>query len=356
MTRRFSILCTVAIQIALNAVVSRYSIIWAAEVVAGQEDKRSKDWKGPEKLTEIQLRDLPNGPEGVRIAEDGFRAIYKMNRDGSDIEFFAAAPSMIVSTDPHYSSDGKQAVFCAFPNLEPREDGKIYVVNTDKPMVGIMRDLGYGMEPAWSPDDKQIAFAINPGNPIQVHEGVWVMDADGTHHRWLAEGYYPRWSPDAKEIVFQMWEGGGTLGLVDVATGKIRNLLEGTGWTANSFSGAWSPDGKQILFAGQHLGHDRMAIVDLSKAEVSLRTLTTSEDPKIQFRGPAAWSPDGKQAIFYYESPSAGKRGGVKSFLCSMSPEVPCGPIYLEPERRGNINRAPSFSPDSKFVIFSSER
>ncbi len=330
-------------------------LVWITSAARSDGDD-APAWSAAPEETVIQLKDVKKGRNGLRMGENGFRAFYRMNRDGSDLEFFAAAPGMIVNTDPFYSHDGKQVVFSGFPNLEPREDGKIFVVNAEEPMKGPLCDLGYGMEPVFSPDDKQIAFGINPDSPIKVHEGVWVMDADGTHHRWLAEGYYPRWSPDGKKIVYQSWEGGGTLGLVDVATGKSENLLAGTDWTANMFSGGWSPDGKQIAFAGKYEKHDRVGIVDLSKPNVAVRAISTSDDPKVQFRGPPAWSPDGKQLMLYFENPGGGLRGGAQSYLCSMSPEVPCGPVYLEPERNGNINRSPAFSPDSKRVIFSSER
>lgn len=78
------------------------------------------------------------------------------------------------------------------------------------------------------------------------------------------------------------------------------------------------------------------------------------DQPGISFRGPPAWSPDGKQFVF--EREETDDRRSVKSYLCSMSAEVPSAPVMLEGKKIGNINRAVAFSANSKWLVFSSER
>lgn len=86
-----------------------------------------------------------------------------------------------------------------------------------------------------------------------------------------------------------------------------------------------------------------------------IRVLCTSSDNNTAFYGPPAWSPDGKQLVFVVGESNPQKQWW-NSYLCSMSAEVPSAPAFLESDRVGNINRSPDFSPDSKKILFSSER
>lgn len=52
----------------------------------------------------------------------------------------------------------------------------------------------------WSPDGSQLVFAGRgvpiPGAPTEAQAtAIYVIDADGTDQRWLADGDYPTWSP-----------------------------------------------------------------------------------------------------------------------------------------------------------------
>src|SRR6266508_4573349 len=60
-----------------------------------------------------------------------------------------------------------------------------------------------GYTPAWSPDGTKLAFTGDDGKT----DGLYVMNADGTGFRWLAEGSRPVWSPDGSRILFTMRSG-----------------------------------------------------------------------------------------------------------------------------------------------------
>ncbi len=197
---------------------------------------------------------------------------------------------------------------------------------------------------------------LNGGNPIAAAAGVWLMNSDGSNRRWFSEGFYPRWSPDGKYLCCHAWLENGTASLfvVDVATGTRRALFEPGGWELQNYGGTWSPSGKEVVFVGAWRGKDHLAIINV--ADRQIRTLYTNEDASRVLFGPPAWSPDGRQVIFGMQQKGEGPRQWWKSYLYSIAVEVRSAPVLLERQQIGNINRGMSWSPDSKKIVFSSER
>ncbi len=137
----------------------------------------------------------------------------------------------------------------------------------------------------WSPDGKQIAFIKIPDSQIPFTVGeLWVMDADGSNPRKLADadaghGYAANWSPDGKRIAFIVRENAGdesanvsaealvsNLYVVDVATGdlaQITSFNEGRVETAH-----WSPDGEALFFLRVLNGKMELQVRDLLTDEI----------------------------------------------------------------------------------------
>ncbi len=137
----------------------------------------------------------------------------------------------------------------------------------------------------WSPDGKQIAFIKIPDSQIPFTVGeLWVMDADGSNPRKLADadaghGYAANWSPDGKRIAFIVRENAGdesanvsaealvsNLYVVDVATGdlaQITSFNEGRVETAH-----WSPDGEALFFLRVLNGKMELQVKDLLTDEI----------------------------------------------------------------------------------------
>jgi Tol biopolymer transport system component len=288
-----------------------------------------------------------------RRNEPMFRGIYKVNRDGTNLEFLTAAPGMIVNTDPRYSHDGTMLAYGGVPEVDQPVKGKVYVVALSGPFKGRVRDFGYGNTPDWSPDDKQICYMINPGNPINVRGGTWIMNADGTERRWLTSGIWSRWSPDGKSILTD----GSTLEITDLASGTTRPLLSAPGWQLKLYAGNWSPKSDKVTFVGTFDGKDRVATIDANGDASTIKIIATNEDPAAAFWGPPVFSPDGKQLVFPIGVPN---RGGNRSFwhtyLYTVNADGTGEPKLLEGKKVGNINRSAAFSPDGETILFSSER
>ena len=96
--------------------------------------------------------------------------------------------------------------------------------------------------PAWSPDGKEIAFAMS-GSIWKIRVG------DTTAYELTANRTYdsaPAWSPDGRWIAYTTEDSTGVnLTLLNVATGESAALTHGPHLTLEP---AWSPDGRRLAF------------------------------------------------------------------------------------------------------------
>jgi Tol biopolymer transport system component len=195
-----------------------------------------------------------------------------------------------------------------FGSLLVRPDG------TDRHVI--LGDLPvHPVTPRWSPDGRQIVFEGNGDRGSQV----WIANADGTGARAVTatpdgcpdgtctEGVQPAWSPDGRSIAYvaptheQAVFTRTALSIVDIATGATTELYS----TAEASLGrpSWSPDGRSIVldilrYEGipeiTTLASTVIAVVDVAGVEHTPRELT---EPRL-LAGYPSWHPTSDLIVF----------------------------------------------------------
>lgn len=137
---------------------------------------------------------------------------------------------------------------------------------------------GIDRYPAWSPDEKTIAFSSDRGGAMDI----WIMNADGSNPHKTTDGKgsntKPAWSPDGKQLVFVSdRDGNPELYRIDP---DGSNLLRLTDNKEIDTDPVWSVNGKRILFSSnREAGFD---IYSLSLQSQKATRLTYSVGDSIQ--------------------------------------------------------------------------
>ncbi len=237
----------------------------------------------------------------------------------------------------------------------------IYVINADG---SGLRHLTDGMEPAWSPDGKKVAFAR-----WRDPRGLYIIDEDGSNETlifgWVA-AKGPAWSPDGSRIAFTRWYGGRDedtemsfwgfhwtqpadhwwkLGIVRLEDLYFHDLR----CYPHSLSPTWSPDGSVIAYDsdfGIHLTNEEGTIGDVTDDRSLFAISTDGRDIS------PVWSPDGSRIAFgfsqhdHWEIYVMNADGSNRVRLTQEEPFA---------ERPPN-NVSPAWSPDGRHIAFFTDR
>ncbi len=217
-----------------------------------------------------------------------------------------------------------------------------YKMQNDVPPL----DLGSDNDFNFSPDDKEIAFTMNPNSVVatSTNNEVYTVNLEGLKNdesaptKKISESKgndcQPVYSPDGKYIAFSSMLVPGHesdqayLVLYDRSTGKLKNLTKDFDRSVGEI--VWSPDSKEIYFTANNEIFNSIYKIDINTGKVNLILKDYSNSG-------LALSPDGKTIYFKqqratlpYEIFSMNSDGGNLKQI-----------TYLNKDRLANIEMVP---------------
>nr|MBA2735375.1 PD40 domain-containing protein [Pyrinomonadaceae bacterium] len=154
------------------------------------------------------------------------------------------------------------------------------------------------VNPAWSPDGKQIVFSSNRDGNYGVYQ-LYVMNPDDGNQRriYSSKGMSltPVWSPDGKQIIFTNDKEDGGIGNFEIFGIELETAESEKRLTFRRRSDSqpvFSPDGKHIAFISETDGNAEIYLMNRDGAGLLRVTRNAAEDVSPHF------SPDGKKIIF----------------------------------------------------------
>src|SRR5579859_386024 len=201
---------------------------------------------------DITRRALEWSPDSKQLAVQASNELYIFDAASGQISRTLVKAQMWGYSRIAWSPDGTLIAYTA-KNADGRDD--LFIVTADGstlPHDVSSNDNSITSDPAWSSDGKQLVYVYTPYT--STHDLIGVMNADGSNSHQLAAtdpnyavASYPIWSPDGKMVVFiaRDYKGNGRLYLVNADGSNLRTV---SGDPNFSYAPSWSPDSSQVAY------------------------------------------------------------------------------------------------------------
>ncbi|NPV09542.1 MAG: LysM peptidoglycan-binding domain-containing protein [Anaerolineae bacterium] len=261
-------------------------------------------------------------------------------------------PTVAPTPTPAASAEGQAEIAGRRIAFQVSSGGDIWSVGADG--SGLAR-LTHGLDPAWSPDGRQLAF-VRWDEP----RGLYVLDVGAGQERLVRGGNLikrPTWAPGGDLLAFS-WQSSGAeptrlcfpgFGCIELPGQEVWSLavvdLEGNTRTdpaadQRSFCPSWSPRGDWIAYQGEN----------------GLKATAPGQQPWVILNDVAAVcpevAPDGQRLVFMYRQHDHWEIYTALSDGTGLRPLTQASPLAERPAE----NVAPTWSPDGSQVLFLSDR
>jgi eukaryotic-like serine/threonine-protein kinase len=313
--------------------------VWTIDLASGAETKLIDGAFGPSW-----------SPDGRRLAFDaewaGPRRIWVADvRGRNPRQVTADSNEAVVHAGARWSPDGTRLVF---RRMEKTKWDIAVVDPATSAVARLTNDIIPDLDPVWSPDGRHIYFASARGGGLNlwrlpVRSGGTPAGPMEQLTTGAGDDLQPAPSPDDRRVAFAVRGVNSGIWRVPVSPETGRTTGEPTALVTSTrveSRGAWSPDGSAIAFNSDRRGN--MNLWTRSLASGAERSLTSGPGGDYQ----PNWSPDGSSIVFF------SARGGNADI---WAVRVADGALTrLTDDRATDTN--PFYSLDGRLIAFMSDR
>ncbi len=208
----------------------------------------------------------------------------------------------------------------------------------------ITKDKSIALLPRWSPDGTKIVFnSYKDGSPklyMKSPKSKTIRQISGRSGLNIGAS----WTPSGKELALTLSNNGNPdLFLINL-NGKIQRRL--TSHWGIDVSPAFSPDGTKIAFVSRRSGSPQIYVMDLIRGTIKRLTYADRHKSFIsKYNTSPSWSSKNRIAFVSMDD-------GYFN-IWSINPE---GKALRRMTKKQHNNEEPTWSPDGRYIVFSSNR
>jgi hypothetical protein len=203
----------------------------------------------------------------------------------------------------------------------------IWLLDEDgRQLVRLTTDPAEEFGPAWSPDERQVAFTSKRDG----HAEIYVVNADGTAERRLTQNtadrsLNPSWSPDARQIAFYLEKGDGRDQIIVIGVDGS-NPINVTNDSFNNVYPGWTPDGR-VMYGQSLKGTPAPKVFVVDRDGRNKQALLNLESFY------ARYSPDGSKIAYIAMAPAEGMRLEIVNRTGAAVATVTLGSVGSDADR-----------------------
>jgi Tol biopolymer transport system component len=308
----------------------------------------------PKNMTFVPVTDQPGQELYPSLAPDGKSLVYASRISGNwDIYYQRVGgknpvnltkDSIVDDTQPALSPDGEQIAF-----RSDRDGGGIFVMGATGENAKRITDFGY--DPAWSPDGREIVFALTVANAetrLSAQSQLFVVNvATGQNHPITPQtgnAVQPRWSPHGYRVAY--WEQ--VQGRVDVSTIPAGGgeAVRVTNDASTHWNPVWSPDGAYLYFASDRGGSMNLWRVPIDERSGKVLGEMEPVTTPSTYAAHISFSRTGRQMAYVQRNYSA------NVYRVGFDPERETAGQPMPVTQGSRRASSPSPSPDGEWIAF----